>query len=315
MQDLVDTLRWDDLRFLLAVVRAGSFSAAALTLGVEQSTVSRRIGALESTLETPLFERSHTGLRATEVTTSLLPHLERVEGELRAVLDAVRQHEPEVRGRVRLALTEAMAAHYVIPRLLGPLRALHPHLEVDLLTSDLSADLSRREADLALRFFRPRGGDLIVKRVARLHTSFIAHRSYPKLDRKLPAEHDFIALMLPGVDTPEEAFARRHADVEPSMRTNGYLAQVEAVRAGLGVALLARSVLQLDPGLVELDLGLPAGPTLEVFLVCPRGLRQVPRVDAVFRMLEEALPKLEQAAGRPAGHTPKRKARGAAKPR
>ena len=302
MQDLVDTLRWDDLRFLLAVVRAGSFSAAALTLGVEQSTVSRRIAALEATLDTPLFERSHTGLRATEVTESLLPHLERVEEELSAVLDAVRQHEPEVRGRVRLALTEAMAAHFVIPRLLRPLRELHPHLTVDLLTSDLAADLSRREADLALRFFRPAGGDLIVKRVARLHTAFIAHRSYPKLSHTDPRQHDFIALELPGVDTPEEAFARRHSEVEPSMRTNGYLAQVEAVRAGLGVALLARSVLQLDPGLVELDLGLPTGPTLEVFLVCPRGLRRVPRVDAVFRMLEDALPQLETvttpAAGR-----------------
>ncbi|MCA9576614.1 MAG: LysR family transcriptional regulator [Myxococcales bacterium] len=304
MQDLVDTLRWDDLRFLLAVVRAGSFSAAAQALTVEQSTVSRRIAALEGVLGTALFERSHTGLRATEATEALLPHLERVEAELRAVLDAARQHEPEVRGRVRLALTEALAAHYVIPRLLRPLRAQHPRLTVDLLTSDLAADLSRREADLALRFFRPRGGDLIVKRVARLPTTFVAHQSYPKLASKVPAEHDFIALALPGIDTPEEAFARRHAQVEPSMRTNGYLAQVEAVRAGLGVALLARSVLQLDPELVELDLGLPAGPTLELFLVCPRGLRQVPRVDAVFRALEEHLPQLERAA-RPATPTPR----------
>lgn len=296
MQDLVETLRWDDLRFLLAVVRAGSFSAAAVALGVEQSTVSRRIAALETVLDTTLFERSHVGLRVTEVTESLLPRLERVEEELRAVLDAVRAHEPEVRGRVRLALTEALAAHYVIPQLLRPLRALHPHLEVDLLTSDLAADLGRREADLALRFFRPQGGDLITKRVALLRTALIAHESYAKVAVKDPAQHDYIALELPGINTPEEAFVRRHAQVEPSMRTNGYLAQVEAVRAGLGVALLARSVLHLDPGLVELDLGLPAGPTLELYLVCPRGLRHVPRVDAVFRMLEESLPLLERAA-------------------
>ena len=78
------------------------------------------------------------------------------------------------------------------------------------------------------------------------------------------------------------------------MRTNSHLAQIEAVRAGLGVALLARAIRQLDPALVELDLGLPPGPTLELWLVTPRTLAQVPRVRAVWDFLAQRLQSLER---------------------
>jgi DNA-binding transcriptional LysR family regulator len=292
MQPPLEDLRWDDLRVLLAVLRAGSFSAAAATLEVEQSTVSRRVAALELALGATLFDRLRTGPRPTELAVALRARLERVEADVHAVLDGVRARDPDVRGRVRLALTESMAVHVVIPRLMGPLRAKHPHLELDLLTSDLAADLGRREADIALRFFRPTDGDLVAKRVAQLRTAVLAHRSYPGIGRAREAL-DVIALELPGIPSREEAFLAEHVRVKPVMRTNGYLAQVEAVRAGLGVALLARSLLALDTNLVALDLGLPEGPSLDVWLVCPKSLRDVPRVDAVWRALEDALPALE----------------------
>lgn len=294
MHDELEDLRWDDLRVLLSVMREGSFSAAASALGVEQSTVSRRIAALEQALGAPLFDRLRTGPRPTELAASLRPRIERVEAEVRGVLDGVRAQEPAVRGRVRLAITEALAVHVIIPRVLGPLRARHPELEVDLLTSDLAADLGRREADLALRFFRPTDGDLVAKRVAKLRTAVLAHRDYEGVGRPTEAL-DFIALELPGIPSREEAFLAEHVRVRPTMRTNGYLAQVEAVRAGLGVALLARSLLALDDRLVELDLGLPEGPALDLWLVCPKSLREVPRVDAVWRALEDTLPALAEA--------------------
>lgn len=296
MHDLTDDLRWDDLRILLAVSRAGSFTAAAAALEVEQSTVSRRMAALEEVVGRPLFDRLRTGPRPTESMVRIAPRLERIEAEIRALLDDVRAEETEVRGRVRLALTESMAVHVVIPHLLRELRTAHPRLEVDLLTSDFAADLGRREADLALRFFRPSDGDFVVRRVAKLRTALLAHRDYARRERALQ-ELDVIALELPGIDTHEAAYLRRHLPVEPRMRTTGYLAQVEAVRAGLGVALLARSLRRLDPELVELDLGLPAGPTLDVYLVCPKSLRPVPRVAAVFEALERALPALERDPG------------------
>ena len=295
MHDDLEGLRWDDLRVFLAVLREGSFSSAAVVLGVEQSTVSRRIAALEQVLGAALFDRLRTGPRPTELAASLRVRLERVEAEVRSVLDGVRAREPEVRGRVRLALTESMAVHVVIPRLLGPLRAQHPHLAIDLVTSDLAADLGRREADLALRFFRPTDGDLVAKRIAKLRTAVIARRDYVGIGRPKEAL-DWIALEIPGIPSHEEAFLAEHVRASPSMRMNGYLAQVEAVRAGLGVALLARSLLVFDERLVELELGLPEGPALDLWLTCPKSLRDVPRIDAVWRALESALPALESGA-------------------
>lgn len=295
MHDDLEGLRWDDLRVLLAALREGSFSAAALSLGIEQSTVSRRIAALEQTLGATLFDRHRTGPRPTELASALRERLERVERDVLAVLDGVRAREPEARGRVRVALTESLAVHVVIPRLLGPLRAQHPHLEIDLLTSDLAADLGRREADIALRFFRPTGDDLVVKRIAKLQTALIAHRDYVALNKPAHAL-DFIALEIPGIPSREEAFLAEHLRTTPTMRTNGYLAQVEAVRAGLGIALLARSLLLLDENLVSVDLGLPEGPSLDLWLACPTSLRDVPRIDAVWRAFETALPMLESAA-------------------
>jgi DNA-binding transcriptional LysR family regulator len=294
MHDPLDQLRWDDLRVVLAVLRAGSFSAAAVALGVEQSTVSRRIAALEQLLGATLFDRLPTGPRPAELVTALRARLERVEAEIHAVLDGVRARDPTVRGRVRLALTEALAVYVVIPRVLAALRTQHPHLEVDLITSDLAADLGRREADLALRFFRPTGGDLVARRITRLRTAVLAHRDYAGIGRPAAAL-DWIALELPGIAAPEQAFLAEHVRAAPTMRTNGYLAQVEAVRAGLGVALLARALLATNPSLVALDLGLPEGPRLDLWLACPKTLRDVPRVAAVWRALEAALPAL--AAG------------------
>lgn len=286
------SLRWDDLAVLLAVLRAGSFTAASEMLGVEQSTVSRRIAALERALGASLFDRLATGPRATELGERLRAHAERIEAEVHGLVDHARGEQREIRGRVRVALTESLAVQVVIPHLLGELRALHPQLDVDLVTSDLSADLGRREADVALRFYRPETGDLVAKRVATMRTAVLAHRSYPKRRSRSLASHDWVALSLPGVRTADEALLES-CGIEPRMRTNSHLAQVEAVRAGLGVALLTRSLLKLDPGLVVLPLELPALPSVELWLVTPRPLRTIPRIDAVVRFFERKLVVLE----------------------
>lgn len=293
MHEKDSALRWDDLKILLAVIREGSFTAASERLGVEQSTVSRRIAALEESLDVVLFDRHRGGPKPTEVALAIRERLERIDAEARGIADALEARELEVRGRVRLALTESLAVHAVIPHLLSSLRSEHPGLAVDLVTSDQVADLTRRDADLAIRFFRPTDGDLVTKRVAQMRTSVLAHRSYEGVGRDDPKRLDWILHELPGIDTPEARFLREVVGVEPAMRTTGYMAQVAAVQAGLGVAVLASSLRILDPGLVELELGLPKGPTLELWLACPKGLRDVPRVAAVWSALERSLPRLE----------------------
>lgn len=285
--------RWDDLKVLLAVLRAGSFSAAARVLAVEQSTVSRRIAALEAELGALLFDRSADGLRATALAERLRGHGESVERELWALADSAQGVESPLSGRIALATTESFAVQVVIPHVLAPLSERFPALSVDLVTSDLSADLGRREAELALRFYRPTRGDLVAKRLARLPLAVMGHRRYLEGKRREARAFDWVAVQLPGVGEREQEFLARHARVEPRYTVSSHLAQVELVRAGLAVAVLARSLSRFDPQLVELELGLPLGPAVELWMVTPRALRDTPKVAAIWQLLEELLLRLD----------------------
>jgi DNA-binding transcriptional LysR family regulator len=306
---------------LLAVLRGGSFSAAARKLEVEQSTVSRRIAALEQELGVLLFDRLQEGLRATAVTLRMQAKAELIEAQVWELCDGLRGETHAIEGTVRLALTDSFAVQVVIPSLLGELRELYPELRVELVGSDISADLGRREADLALRFYRPTSGDLVAKRLARLPLSVLAHKRYVRAlsagaskraraqkgplrsgaqgpraspDALVPARLDWISVRLPGLPALDAEFLTRHVRAEPRLTVSSHIAQVEAVRAGLGVALLTRALLRLDRNLVELSLGLPLGPPVELWLVCPRALRSVPRVAAVWELMERRLVELDQ---------------------
>jgi DNA-binding transcriptional LysR family regulator len=297
MHTPAEAVRWDDLRVLLAVLREGSFSGAAELLRVEQSTVSRRIAALEAALQATLFDRTASGPRPTELAASLRAHAERIELDVLELLDQASAQRGAIAGRVRLALTESFAVHVIIPYMLKELRALYPELHVDLLVGERVADLAQREADLALRFFRPREGDLVTKRVATLETAVIGHHDYLTARTLSPEALDWITLELGHAMAADSAHVSTHVARDPALRTNGHLAQVEAVRAGLGVALLARSVLALDPNLMAIDVGLPQGPPLELWLVAPSSLIRIPRVRAVWDFLDARLSLLPGGAG------------------
>lgn len=294
----------------LAVLREGSFSAAARALEVEQSTVSRRIAALEQELSVLLFDRAREGLRPTELSVRMQARAELIEAQVWELADALRGDAQAIEGTVKLALTDSFAVQVVIPRLLGELRELYPGLRVELLGSDVSADLSRREADMALRFYRPTSGDLVAKRLARLPLAVLAHKRYLARLRGTqrkgarggtapvalkPSALDWISVRLPGLAPLDGDYLARQVRAEPRLTVSSHIAQVEAVRAGLGVALLTRALQRLDRNLVEVELGLPTGPPVELWLVCPRALRSVPRIAAVWELLETRLVELDRS--------------------
>lgn len=284
--------RWDDLRVFLAVYRAESFSGAARTLGVEQSTVSRRVAALEESLGGALFDRTARGPTPTTLGRVLAERAADVERAVLASWDAVRAQGSHVQGRVRLATTESFAVHVLIPRLLVPLRERHPELEIDLVLGEEAADLGRREADLAVRFFRTADGDLVEKRIARLPTAILGPRSMAREAHTLETLR-FIALELAAGVSPDGAYLRK-IGIEPAIRTSSHLAQIESVRAGLGVAVLTRALCVLFPDLQPLAVLAPPSPPVDLYLVAPRTLRRVPAVDAVWRALETLAKDLEQ---------------------
>ncbi|MBX3270547.1 MAG: LysR family transcriptional regulator [Sandaracinaceae bacterium] len=279
-----EALRWDDVRVLLAILKTGSFTLAARALGTDQSTVSRRVAALEARLGAVLFERTARGPRPTELAERLREAAERVGDEMHRFADAAAGHEPSVRGRVRIATSEGLAIHVLVPRVLPVIARAHPELVIELSTGERAVDLSAREADIALRFFRGGRGDLVIVKVATIPTAILARRRVARRVRGAPAAAlPWIVVDVPGLETREAAWVQKLGGAARLVCTS-YEVQLAAIRAGLGVGVVPRAVLDTHRELVALD-DHPPGPALELFLVTRRAIRKQPRIEAVVDIL------------------------------
>lgn len=150
-------LNWDDFRIFLSVHRAGGLVGAARRLGVDHTTVARRLSALEASLGAQLVDRSPRGARLTEAGRALLEHAERIEGEALAAGAEVGAIRAEVAGAVRLATPEAFGTWLVAPNV-RRLREAHPALQIELVPEARRVSLTKREADLAVTLARPPQG-------------------------------------------------------------------------------------------------------------------------------------------------------------
>lgn len=286
-------MRWDDVRLFLALCRARTVGDAAETLGVDASTVSRRLVALEEAVAATLFDRTRDGITATKAAEDLMPVAEQIEEHMTRFAQAVDGLEREVSGVVRIACPPDVAGVLVVP-LLRELLARHPALRVQIDPGEALVDLTRREADLALRTVRPARGDLIVTRLASARWILVAAPALARELGKLRAWAD-----APWVGWGERfasvAPARwyaKHVRVEPVVRSDSMTVQLAAAAAGVGVTL-APVLTAAHHGLVPVTLGaaLRAGasewPEDELFLVTHRSLRDVPRVRVVWDLLVE----------------------------
>jgi DNA-binding transcriptional LysR family regulator len=278
--------RWDDLRIFLAAFREGSCAAAGARLGVNQSTISRRISALESDLGVRLFDRTPDGLVPTAAAEEIVPRAELFEATAAELVDAVEGLDTRLSGVVRVASPDLIASELLAPALPDFLRE-RPGLRLELISGDAIVDLSRREADLALRFVRPESGDLIVRRVGTLRFGAYGSKAYLDAHRGESAEElawldwDTTQAHLPDAAWLHTAFT----GVQPVLRTNSLGVRLRATRAGLGVAVLARPLAERYPELEALE-GMPDIPEVPVWLVGHRALRNLPRIKAVWAFLE-----------------------------
>ena len=295
---LHDALDWDDVRVLLALCRQGTLRGAADALRVNASTVGRRLDALEAALATRLFDRMKDGVAPTAAAEQLLAHAERVEQAALSLAAAAEGFEREPEGLVRISALPGVADHYVAPAL-PRLLARHPGLRIELEASIGYSDLSRREADLALRTSRPEAGDLVAVKLMERRASVLGAPAYVRslgtLARATDARwltwgHDLSHLpdaRWIGTRVPEEAIALRSSSI------NALLAAAEA---GLGLLLLSDRFTQLRP-LVAARLApalageLTTLPPVQLWLVGHRALRDVPRIAAVWRFIVEEVGK------------------------
>lgn len=287
--------QWDDVRYFLAVVREGSFSRAARSLGADQSTVSRRIIALEAALRQPLFERGARAAVLTSYGAQLVESATAVELAVLSLSDAAHAGEVRVQGRVRLALTEGLAQLVVVPRVLPALFEAHPDLAVDLVTGDEAVDLTRHEADIALRFFRTPRGALVGQRVARLSLAPLVAKAHRKRFWGVTVgEIPWISYVRPGLRTPESRWLEAAGLPRARLECTSVETQLAAVRAGLGVALAPRAQTRAQPDLCVLEgLELPPLPTLDLYVVTRAAIRKLPRIAVVYDALVETLRSLD----------------------
>ena len=158
-------MNWDDLRFLVTLGREGTLAAAARRLAVDQTTVARRLRALEEGLGTALFERDEGLWRPTAVGARVLERAARIEEDVAGITRLAEAGAGVVGGVVRITAVSALIGEWLAPRLPG-LYARHPELCVDLVASNDNLNVARREADIAIRLARPASGDFLIRKLA-----------------------------------------------------------------------------------------------------------------------------------------------------
>lgn len=282
-------MEWDDLKHFLAVARSGSLTEAARALKASAATVGRHIDALELRLGARLFEHRSTGYVLTETGLSIVARAEAVEAAVLAVERGVASSTTGLSGKVRVACTEDMASMVIVPHL-APFTTQHPDVAIELMAGLSTVNLSRRDADIALRSVRPETGDLLMRRIGGVDLAVYASRLYAVARGVSRGAFDFARVET--ITWIEEmsglrggAWLAAHSAVSRvALRVNTSRLLYAACVAGLGVAVLPCFGGDADPSLVCL---VPPEEvqTLDLWMVVHRDLAPMPRVRAVMDYL------------------------------
>lgn len=274
-------MNWDDVRYFLQLARAGSLSEASRSLAVEHTTIARRVTALERSLGVRLFERLPRGWRLTSEGRELIPLAEAVEKTSMAL---ERRATSAIGGTVRVSTAPVIATHFLVPRL-PAFFAEHPELTLELGTSRQASNLLRGEADIALRVGHhevPPG--LVVKEIGRVGYGFYGAS---RMVQRPSASRVFIGFDDEMRDTAQKQWLDARAKgFRIALRSNDLLAQHQAARAGLGIALLPHLLVEKGDDLVALP---DEGPPFErpLSLLFHPSTRRVKNVAAAIRFCSE----------------------------
>ncbi len=283
---------WDALHSFLVIAREGTLSAAARRLGVRQSTMGRRLAALEERAGVRLLERVPRGLQLTPAGEAARAEVERMEVAALAAERAVSGRDVRLEGVVRLTTVSDFAADTLMPAL-AALRRRYPGILFELIADDRTLSLAAREADLAIRLARPRGHSLVGRRVGMISfgvyasAAYLAERGAGRWDAAA-GEGQWVILSRDETGTYAEidALMAMLPKATACLRTDSRASHLAAARAGLGIAVLGHHI-AAGADLVRLDS--PPLPTREIWLVQHEDTRDVPRIRAVADALAEHL--------------------------
>ena len=286
---------WNDARLILAIARDRSLTTAARTLRVDHSTVFRRLAALEAKLG-PLFERGPGGAYGpTPAGTRAALAAERMEDAALGLARDLAGQDARLTGRLRVTCSETLAYRLITPYI-ARFRREHPGIVVELAIDGRVLNLSRREADIALRVVRPREGDLWGRKLADIAWCVYGAPGRLAGGPLLATAKDLAAYPLIGWEegTTGIKAADWLTDTMPASaivyRTNSLVNQMVAARAGLGLAVLPCYLGDPEPGLVR---ALPGGPIAalarELWMVTHLDLRRTARIRAFFDIVASGI--------------------------
>lgn len=292
---------WSLVQSFLAVAETGSLSAAARALNATQPTIGRHVQTLEGDLGVSLFRRQARGMVLSEEGEALLEPARAMEKAANALSLSAAGEASELSGSVRITAT-VFAAHYVLPPIIAELRQSVPEIEIEVVASDRSENLLFREADIAVRMYRPTQLDMIALHLGDIELGLFGAATY--LDsNEMPKTSKEILTQCPivGYDRNEEIIRGFREAGYPvtreffPTRCDNQTVYWELVRAGCGLGFGHRKVGLRDPALREVPLDIEI-PKLGVWLTAHEALRHTPRVDTVWKILA---PRLAQACDRP----------------
>ncbi|HEX2114331.1 MAG TPA: LysR family transcriptional regulator [Alphaproteobacteria bacterium] len=273
-------MEWSDLRYVLAAARAGTLAAAARRLGVDQTTVSRRIAAAERAIGARLFERVDGALSPTTAGSAAIARAAQVEEAAAALERDIAGADAATEGLVRITAVPLLVNRVLIPAL-PKLLATQPRLRIELIAEPRNLSLTRREADIAVRLARPKAGVALTRRIGRLDYATYARRGARSED--LP----WITYEEGQSHLPQARWIAARNDGEGPLLVNDAEGLLSAVVAGLGRSLLPALVAERDPRLVRL--GPPAVLSREIWLMVHRDLRDQARIAAALGWLADTL--------------------------
>lgn len=279
-----------DLDILLALVRAGTLADAGQRLGVDGSTVFRSIQRIERGLGQRLFDRSRTGYLPSELTLQLVGHAERIEAELEDARSALQQEPEQVSGLVRITSTDTIMNSLVVPALASIYR-VHPNLRFELHTGNELANLTRRDADIAVRATSRPPAHLVGKSLGGIRIAVYARREsgFTTLEDALNVQIPWIA---PDDALPEHPSVmwrkRNYPKIEPVYRVSSIATVMESVAAGLGIGVIPLFMAAARDDLISLTPPLDDYQT-QLWLLTHVESRHLRRVATVFTHLAQQI--------------------------
>ncbi len=293
---------WELYRTFLAVIDERSLSGAARRLHLTQPTIGRHVDALEAALGASLFTRSQAGLLPTAAARALVPHAQAMASAASALLRAASGEAEETRGAVRVTASEMIGSE-VLPSALAAFREEQPRVEIELVLSNRTEDLLRREADIAVRMVKPTQAALLAKKLGVVELGFHAHPRYLAAHGTPRSLEELRAHPIIGFDRAATV-SRLFASPVPltrelfAFRCDSDIGQYAALRAGFGIGVCQNPLGKRDglvpllPGALDFRLG--------IWLVMHQGLKSTRRVRLLFEHLASHLAAYIASAPRPA---------------